>query len=616
MNKKIIIAIAFIAILFGSQSCDKDKFAELNSNPSVVSEPDVRFLITKAIEQMYNNDYTIWFYTYNLYVYPYSQAVTSTTGGNNTTFNQGGLTGLQNVMGPIVPGVDARLRIDQLDEEKKNLSQAMKGVSLAAQIFTAIDYFDYVGGMSYSEAGLASYTNPPLLTPKIDTEEELLNLWLDQLNEAIAGLQKSNQFSLGIQDMAYKGDYTKWVKFCNLLKLRVAARLVNANRAKALAVAAEVGASTYMDGLNDDFLINKGISYYGTGNAVGGGWTGYAGNNLVEFLKANKDPRLRFIFRKNDFSPEVIDAIITTNGLDGLPTQIRNIINTKTDGKFDSWKTGYSEPWVRYWGVPVSTTATTNPEYFQQASRFYATKTDGSGKKTYTWSSVYEEKNQRTALTYTYPNKPGGSVIQVVGSKVPLFVLLGSAAETNLYLAEFKLLGASLPKTAQEYFTKGVTLSVQRMDDLAKRHENPFYNEDPVLTNPAEGATKLKAGEIDALLTNPAYSLNGTDNLEKVYIQQYINDLMTPQNLWTNVRRSGIPKKGSAYFAWEDFGTNEIPRRVPFGTPDPSNLMYEKQMEFLGKTGYTTGVNTASVLSSERLWFDKNNPAYGAGPKQ
>ncbi|MCK3684295.1 SusD/RagB family nutrient-binding outer membrane lipoprotein [Maribellus sp. YY47] len=623
MNKKIfIVATVLVSLLLGMQSCnednffaDKDKFADLNSDPSVVSEPDIRFLISRAEQQMYNNDYTIWFYTYNDYVFPYSQVAASTNGGNTTTFNEGGLTGLHNLYASLVPGVDARMRIDGLNEDEMNASQAMKAITYAIQIYVGISNFDYIGGMSYSEAGLANYTSPPLLTPKMDTEQELLNLWLTELDEAIADLGKADQFSLGNQDMMYKGDYTKWLKFANLLKLRIAARLVNADRAKALQVAQQVASSSYMDDLGDDLLYNSGVNYRGTGNGVGDGWIGYAGNNLIEFLKANRDPRLRFIFRKNNFNPEVIDAIIETNGVAGLPSKIRDIINLNGEGKFDSWKTGFEEPWGRYWGVPLSTTATTNNEYFQQSTLFYATKTDGSSRKTYTWSSVIEEKNQRTTLTYTYPTKPGGAVIQVVGNQVPLYVLLGSAAETNLYLAEFKLLGANLPGSAQDYFTKGVTLSIQRMDNLAQRHQIPYYNEDPVLANPEEGAAKLKDGEIADLLTNEAFLLNGTDNLEKVYIQQYVHNLITPGDLWTTVRRSGIPKIGSSYFAWEDFGVGNIPRRVAINTPSEADLMYDILKDYYQQAGITTNTNTASVLSSERLWFDKNNPDYGAGPK-
>jgi hypothetical protein len=615
MNKKFyIIAMACFSILFAMQSCDKDEFAELNSDPSVISEPDIRFLITRSIQEMYNNDYTLWFYTYNGYVYPYTQAATASTSGNSTTFTEGGLTGLHNLYSTLVPSVDARMRINDLDQEQKEGSLAMGAVANAAQIYTAMVNMDYVGGFPYSEAGMANYTTPPLLTPKVDTEQELLDLWLTELHVAIENLQKTDQFSLGGQDLIYRSDYNKWMKFCNLLKLRIAARLVNANRTKAIDIAEEVARSTYMDELADDFLFNEGINYYGTGNGVGGGWTGYAGQNLINFLRENRDPRLRFIFRKNEYSPEVIDAIIETNGVDGLPTQILDIINLTVDNKFDSWKAGYEEPWGRYWGVPVSTDAAGDDEFFKQEN-FYATKADGSGRKSYTWSSVYEEKNQRSAFTYTYATKPGGSVLREVGSEASYYVLLGSAAETNLYLAEFSLLGADLPKTATEYFQKGVSLSVARMDDLASRHENPFYSGDPVLDTPADGATMLKDGEITALLAQDALLLNGTDDLEKVYIQQYVNNLLTPGDLWTTVRRSGIPKVGSAYFAWEDFGIGNVPRRVIVNAPDEADLMYENWMNYYQSAGFTAGDNTSAVLSSERLWFDKQNPNYGAGPK-
>ncbi len=615
MNKYILIITTCIAVLFSTQSCD-DKFAELNTDPSVVSDADPRFLISRALQQMHNNNYTLYFYTYNDYVFPYSQVSTTSTGGNNTTFNEGGLTGLQSLMNGLNPGLDARMRIDKLDEEKRTSSLAMKGVTYAVQIHLGLSILDYKGGMAYSEAGMARYTTPALLTPKIDTEEELFNTWLEELDNSISWLAMENQFSLGNQDLFYKGDYEKWLKFCNLLKLRIAARLVNANRAKAIAIAEEVAASTYMDDIEDDFLYNSGKNSTGGGNSVGGAWIGYAGQNLVEFLKTNRDPRLRFIFRKNDFSPEVINAIIETNGVSGLPDQIQDIINLTPDNKFDSWKAGHEEPWGRYWGVPLSTEATTDPQFFQQGNLFYATQADGSGKKNYSWSSQLEEKNRRTAYTHSYPTKPGGAVLQVVGNQVPFYTLLGSAAETNLYLAEFKLLGANLPSTANEYFQRGVRFSIMRLDDLANRHQNPYYEEDPVLDNPAEGAIKLKDGEIDDLLTQDAYMLNGTDDLEKVYIQQYVHNINTPGDLWTTVRRSGIPKKGSSYFAWEDFKVNDIPRRVVVGEPDPASLMYENISSYYKTAGFTPNVNTPSVLSSERLWFDKNNPDYGAGPKQ
>ena len=43
--------IAFALILLTGWGCDKDKFAELNSNPSTISTPDLRFSVATAIDQ-------------------------------------------------------------------------------------------------------------------------------------------------------------------------------------------------------------------------------------------------------------------------------------------------------------------------------------------------------------------------------------------------------------------------------------------------------------------------------------------------------------------------------------------------------------------------------------
>ncbi len=43
----------------------------------------------------------------------------------------------------------------------------------------------------------------------------------------------------------------------------------------------------------------------------------------------------------------------------------------------------------------------------------------------------------------------------------PLYEMTLSTAEMNLYLAEFKLLGANLPHTAAEYFKLGVEASAK-----------------------------------------------------------------------------------------------------------------------------------------------------------
>ena len=617
MKRKISLLVALFFLF--TIGCDRDKFADLNSDPSTLSEPDLRYSVAKAIQQMYQNDYTIWFYNNFQYIFPWAQ-VTTTQGGNSSNFNEMGPSASQNIYSGLIPQTrDVQNRIDNLSEDEQSAYQALKAVTYAIQIQPAISNTDNTGSLVYTEAGLAPYTNPPLLTPTYDNQEALFNTWLDELDAAIEVLSSTDgQFNMGDEDVVYDGDYSKWAKFCNLLKLKIAVRLINIDKDKALTIASEVANSSvgYMDELSDDFVYSRGVTYYGTGNDF---WIGYASKNLVDFMKDNLDPRLRFIFKKNSFNSEVVQAFIDV-GKD-LPPYVEEYVNYDQDGNFASWKAP-GEPWVRYYGAPLSPDATLDPDndiYFNQ-NVLYKITMDGV-EKTYSGTSLYSEKLTRTTYDYTYPTKPGGRVLELKDNDPPLNVVLGSSAETNFYFAEFALLGANLPMTAQEYFNRGVEFSVERMDTLAENNELPYYNDDPVYTDADEatdGATMLRDGEIQALLENPAYDLT-TDGLEKVYIQQYINFMATPGDLWTTVRRSGIPKKGSAYLPWEDFLVSgseiDIPRRFEISSPTEDDTNYENVKAAMEEQGFTTGVNTPSVLNSERLWMDKNNASYGAGPE-
>jgi hypothetical protein len=615
---KNIHKIIFLLVVLGFWGCDKNEFADKNSDPSTISNPDLRFSMTTAITQMYENDYTTWFYNNFKYVYPWSQ-VSTLGSGNSSTFVEMGAASSFNIYSKLFPQTtDIRNRIDNMDATEKQSYLAMRAITFPIQILPSMYNTDNYGSIIYTEAGLAPYTNPPLLTPKYDNQSALYTTWLKELDGAISILGSSqNQVTLGSQDLIYGGDYAKWAKFCNLLKLKIAARLINQDRAKALAVAAEVANSSagYMNDLNDDFVFQKGTKYYGTGEGV---QPGYGSKNLIDFLVSNKDPRVRFIFEKNSFNAEVIQAFLDAGK--ALPPYVAKYVNIDNN-KFTGWKSP-GEPWVRYYGVPLAPDAldiAANNIYFNQ-SELYKVSINGV-QKTYSATSLLSEKQIRTSYDYIYPTKPGGRVIELKDNDPGLNVALGTSAETNLLLAEFKLLGANLPKSAQEYFNKGVDLSIRRMDALAKNNQMPYYETDPVYTNSDDAATastKLKSNEIAVLLGQPAFDLS-QDGLEKVYIQQYINYMMTPGDLWATVRRSGIPKKGSNYLAWDNFTSGgkevSVPRRFVIATPGADKTNYQNTVSAITEQGFTSGTNDPVILSTQRLWFDKQNPAYGAGPK-
>ncbi|MFI8377550.1 SusD/RagB family nutrient-binding outer membrane lipoprotein [Leeuwenhoekiella sp. NPDC079379] len=619
---KKTINIFLILLLVFVSACDKDSFAELNSDPSALSDPDLRFSMTKAEEQMYGDDYLIWFYDNFDYAYPWSQVATATGSGANSEaiFEMGPVADRLYIYREVIPNTrDIRAQIEALSEEEQEARRALKAMTYPVQIFPSMLYSDLYGSMIYTQAGLAPYTSPPLFNPEFDTQEELYTIWLEELDMAIEDLSASNQFEIGDNDVIYGGDYAKWAKFCNLLKLKIAARMINTDRAKALAIAEEVANSPagYMDDLSDDFIYQRDINYRGTGNPMGAG----AGSiELIDFMVANKDPRVKVLFDKNSFNGEVIQAFIDA-GQD-LPPYVEQYVVLDAAGNFEGWS-GPGEPWVRYFGVPLSPDAAfigANDVYFNQGINNRVNL--NGAEKTYTSTSNFAERITRTGYGFTYPTKPNGRVLQRNDNFPPLKVILGSSAETNLYLAEFKLLGANIPGDAQDYLNRGVELSARVLDMLAENNGFPYYDEDPVYMDAAlaeAGATKLRDEEIANLLLQPAYDLS-TDGLEKVYIQQYINFAAMPGDLWTTVRRSGIPKTASTILPRDPFLTGgssaTVPRRFTVRTPTEDNSNYNNYNNAYMEQGFTTGSNDPQVLNTERLWFDKQNPNYGAGPKQ
>ena len=363
--KKYINLLSIFSLLF-IVGCDREDFAEINSNPSEIASPDLRFQITKTVSQMYNNDYTVWFYSNFDYVYPWSQISTSGNGANSEEVVEMGPSGGQGLYPTFYANIrDVRAQIDALPEDEKSSMRAMRAMTFPILIQTAIAITDQSGSMVYNEGALAAYTSPPLITPVYDNQELLFNTWLDELDAAIPELLVADQLSLGNQDIIYEGDYVKWAKFCNLLKLKIAARLVNKDRARALQIASEVANSPagYMDGITDDFIYGRGVQYRGTGN---GQQPGIGGENLVNFMIENKDPRVGVLFEKNDFNGEIVQAFIDAGK--ALPPYVDQYVELDLDGDFSGWS-GPGEPWVRFHGVPLSPDAAfaaENDIYFKQ----------------------------------------------------------------------------------------------------------------------------------------------------------------------------------------------------------------------------------------------------------
>ena len=620
---KLYYVVALASVLTLGTSC-ADDYQKLNQDPANVTVTDPKALMSQAILTFQPNDYLIWWYNVNYYT-RWSQMATP-TGGYGDSFTEQAENGGQGsqYIGVLKYRNAIKSYIDANNEE------TLRGYEAACTVLSVyLGMFDsdLYGAIPYTEA--CHYADLGILTPKYDTVEELYNTFLTELDQAISYFTRSDVESSPSLDQVYAGDWKKWAKLANSLKLRVAARLYNNNPSKALSIASEVASASvgYMDSLDDDMKFNKAQStnggdqdyVYGTGNGL---QTPGASANVLKFMMDSKDPRIRFIYTKNALNSTVIQGFIDAGKYDVLPDEVKQNVVLDKDGNFDHWG-GMGEPWVRYIGLPVVMNGSIKPEYakYFNYGTNYQLNVDGTNKNYYPFSvQTTEQKKGRD--DYTVPTL-GSTVIQDTEDN-PLYIMYLTSAEVNLYLAEFKLLGANLPQSAEYYYDRGVRFSVQDYDWLAAKNKIPYYGT-TYGYDPNEVEIDLKDGEIDAMMATDNIKLTGStsEQLEKVYLQQLIHFSLLPEDQYVTARRSGYPKIGSKllpFVKFDDVSLTAIPRRFEIASPDPTDVMYDIKTAIYkaqgfntlgsGNSGSTYNI-TGSPLNTERVWQDLNAPQWG-----
>lgn len=610
--------------LFGAgvlSSCS-DEFKDINTSQSAISKPVPSFLFAECLREFEPMDYAAWFYDYPRMA-SWSQCIVS-PGGNLDGFNkiteQGSVGSHVNRTLRMVN--DLRYQISLMNESDKAKYEFMQYLCNPLLAISALNDTDMYGSKQYSEAEQARYTGNFL--PKYDTQEELVDILLNELDETIKYLSTHEvKYSLGIQDFIYKGDVKKWAKLANSLKLKIAARLINTDRAKAIKIVNEAVASPvgFLESAEDDLVYNRGKNDnhwnndfpQGAGSAV-----------FIDFLKKNRDTRLLSAFTKNEFNAPVVQAFLDQKK--ELPPYIKENADIK-DGKFLGWKKeSLGEPWVRFLGVPLQVAAGQKKEnewYFDPTGLLLQLQTAEGGKRNYSLISFRNQELVKGIYDFTYPDAPNVAPDKDI-LNTPWYGIYFSAAEVELLLAEFNLLGAKTPKTAQAHLTDGVRLSAYVYDRAAALNQVPYYSRANV-NDKGDALIKINDEMVDKMLENDAYKLTGDkkSDLEKVYIQQYIHYIMNPTDQFVNVRRSGVPMKDSKLLPWQAFDTKGIdytpliPRRCKVSEPGPDDQLHDITLEALKAQGFSYGSDNAdpAVLNAQRVWYDKENPQFGEGPK-
>lgn len=618
---KSLVAALLVSATLLNTSC-RDDFSDLNQDPAAVTQGNPGYLFGQAVLEFEPSDYTYWFYNASE-IFQWTQMAVSTGGVGSTLADGAPLQNFKSI-DILKYANELKYTLSNMPEEEARTFRHYQACLDILCVYMGIFDSDFIGNIPYTEGGQALHGGT--LTPKYDSVQELYSLWLTNLGDDINTLTTaSDQVFQSSQDPIYNGDMTKWAKLANSLKLKIAARLISQDRARALQIASEVANSPVgvISGEGDDFLFNK--ATYNSDNAdkafhwnnqvlqtVGGSKT------VIDFMVKNRDPRVRFIFQKNQWNSKTVQAFFNAKRQDDVPSYIMENVDYEvgSDGiyQFKAWK-GAGEPWVRYEGLPLAFNAG------QQAGTYgdwfnYSVQCRLEDKVYYPFS-YFQQEMIYGRIDFTLKTAPGDPAPQDT-EDVPWYGMYMTTGEVNLYLAEFSLLGASLPESAETYFNRALEASVKEYDRLAGLNKIPYYGT-TYNYDPNEKVIDLQNGEIETMMSNTDYKLTGekAKDLEKVYIQQLFHFSMLPVEQFTTARRSGVPVISSDLLPRVDYAANQIPassipRRMALNQPAPTDLMYNVLMQSYQEQGYTVGSGT--ILNSERVWQDKGAPQWGEGP--
>jgi SusD/RagB-like outer membrane lipoprotein len=565
--KKYITATLLVSLLFGASGCRKN-FGEINTNPNVVINPDIGFLLSYAEDKMITYQYTEWIwesmeqlmrFTQHLTTDPYE--LTNNVNLRYSTYYRDVLPNLFEIRNQISKKADSA-----------NYKKA-GAITYVASILHGLKVTDMNGAIPYTNATKARTEGR--FDPEYDSQETLLNLWLAELNTSITTLRDNSltgQYSFGGADVFYKGDYVKWIKLANSLKLRIAARLENVDNARTRTIFQQVLADPNGP-ITDraDQLTYQSLEYlpFGQGGEIVYRSQRFGTTSIIDFMKKVNDPRLPIYFEPNGLTAGFKDTLSKYGAT--LPAFIN-----------------VNDPLVSFQGAPADFTSNpTRAGYIKNAFPV-GNNTAGNSVNNYFLISPVN----RFFFSPKF-NRPGGGEYKEVAV---------SAAEGCLLIAEFIQKGyagtVNTKGTLKEWYEKGITASIITMNDIA------------TVAQSTTGFSGTGAAEITAYLSHPQVVLNGTNDKERIYAQEHLNFFRNPNEAYVFARRTGYPKTGSAYFPREPF-SEPIPRR--FWLVDPGETNRANWQQAMADQGFTPNAQDLPTLSTQRIWYDKTAPAFGAG---
>lgn len=226
--KKLSIAVPALALLAAS-ACDRG-LTDVNANPNAPEAvPPANLLANAIMDGVGAPNYGLygeWFGLYMTNLWPQHLAQTIY---NSEDLYQPRTTQVQNLWNGIYTGPLADLAaVKDIAEE-----QELPNLFGVAEILTQWEFHllaDTYGDIPYSQAVQG---NTGVQSPAYDTQAAVYTGMLTELANAAQMITPGGLQLWAAGDLIYRGDLSKWEKFANSLRMRLAMRLVAVDPAKA-----------------------------------------------------------------------------------------------------------------------------------------------------------------------------------------------------------------------------------------------------------------------------------------------------------------------------------------------------------------------------------------------
>jgi hypothetical protein len=302
-NKYYLILLLFVSVI----SCT-DNFDDYNQmNPGLVTEEmkeidnnKLKVYFPQMLLEYRSPTYWIWQIEENLSSDIFSGYLAPNTdygGNNNTTAKVNDNWNNYKWNRPYQTCMKNWLEIkNKYDESTKHIY----GVALIWKVLSMMRVVDSFGPIIYSEYGSGK------LSVSYDSEQDVYDRFFNELDSAVTNISTfatdyPGSKPLASVDLVFGGDYNKWMKLANSLKLRLAIRIAKVDPAKAKTKGEEVLASShgfleedarYNNPLRDNSLIGVAYSYNNS----------FLNANFESHLNGYNDPRLEIMFSKTTVS--------------------------------------------------------------------------------------------------------------------------------------------------------------------------------------------------------------------------------------------------------------------------------------------------------------------------